>query len=401
MAETAEAQALVYNPYSYEIHEDPYPVYERLRAEAPVYRNEEVGIWALSRHADVLAGFRDTVRMSNWLGVSIEPSASVPEAARTTSFLGMDPPRHDQIRALVSRAFTPRRVSALEARMRELTVSCLESFEGEGRCDFIADFAGILPMAVISELMGVPEADRDWLRERADTVLHREPDMLDVPPAGAQASFDIFAYFARFIEERRKQPADDLTGALMEAEIEGKRLCDEEVTGFLFLMIIAGNETTTKMLGNALYWLWRNPNQRDLVAADPSLISRWVEETLRYDNSTQALKRTLTTDLDLHGVRMHDGDKVMLLIGSANRDEEVFPQADRFDIMRDTTSMLSFGHGTHFCLGASLARLEGRVVLEEMWPRMPDFEVLPDGIERVHSVNVRGFARLPVEFRTR
>jgi len=401
MAETAAAEPLVYNPYSYEIHEDPYPVYERLRAEAPVYRNEEIGIWALSRHADVLAGFRDTVRMSNALGVSIEPSASVPEAARTTSFLGMDPPRHDQIRALVSRAFTPRRVSALESRMRELSISCLESFEGEGRCDFIADFAGILPMAVISELMGVPEADRNWLRERADTVLHREQDMLDVPPAGAQASFDIFEYFARFIEERRKRTTDDMTGALMEAEVDGERLGDEEVAGFLFLMIIAGNETTTKMLGNAIYWLWRNPDQRDLVTADPSLMPRWVEETLRYDNSTQALKRTLTTDLELHGVRMHDGDKVMLLVGSANRDERVFPQADRFDIMRDTTGMLSFGHGTHFCLGASLARLEGKVALEEMWPRMPDFEVLPDGIERVHSVNVRGFARLPVEFRKR
>ena len=285
--------------------------------------------------------------------------------------------------------------------MRELSVTYLESFEGQGRCDFIADFAGILPMAVISELVGVPEADRDWLRERADTVLHREQDMLDVPPAGVEASFAMFEYFIRFIEDRRKHPSDDMTDALLAAEIDGERLSDEEVMGFLFLMIIAGNETTTKMLGNAMYWLWRNPDQRDLVTSDPSLIPRWVEETLRYDPSTQALKRTLTTDVELHGVRMSEGDKVMLLIGAANRDEDVFPRADRFDIMRDTTDLLSFGHGTHFCLGASLARLEGKVALEEVWPRMRDFEVLPDGIERVHSVNVRGFARLPIEFRTR
>ncbi len=393
-------QELVYNPYAYEMHEDPYPVYARLRAEAPVYRNEELGIWALSRHADVLAGFKDSERMSNRLGVSIEPSASHPEAHRTASFLAMDPPRHDQIRSLVSRAFTPRRVSALEPRMRELTIGCLDAFAGEGRCDFIRDFAGTLPMAVISEMMGVPEGDRDWLRERADIVVHREQDMLDVPVAGMEASFEMFDYFARLIADRRRSPAEDMTSALLDAEIDGERLSDHDVGGFLFLMIIAGNETTTKMLGNAMYWLWRNPQQRALVAADPGLIPVWVEETLRYDNSTQALKRTLTRDVEMHGVKMAEGDKVMLLVGSANRDENVFPDADRFDIRRDTTAMLSFGHATHFCLGASLARLEGRVALEEVWPRMKNFEVLTDGIERVHSVNVRGFASLPMEFET-
>ena len=398
MAQQAAARPLVYNPYAYEIHEDPYAVYERLRAEAPVYLNEEIGIWALSRHADVLAGFKDSVRMSNRLGVSIEPSASIPEARRTASFLAMDPPRHDQIRALVSRAFTPRRVAQLEQRMRELSVGCLDAVADAGRCDFIADFAGKIPMDVISELIGVPRADRDWLRERADIVLHREQDMLDVPPAGVEASIEMFGYFQQLVADHRKSPREDMTAALLEADIDGERLGDQEVMGFLFLMVIAGNETTTKMLGNAMYWLWANPAQRDLIAADPGLIPRWVEETLRYDPSTQALKRTLATDVELHGVRMNEGDKVMLLIGSANRDEDVFPEADRFDIMRDTTGMLSFGHGTHFCLGASLARLEGRVALEEAWARLPDYEIVTEGIERVHSVNVRGFAALPVEF---
>jgi cytochrome P450 len=168
--------------------------------------------------------------------------------------------------------------------------------------------------------------------------------------------------------------------------------------GFLFLMIIAGNETTTKLLGNAIYWLWRNPAQRELVRRDPSLIPSWIEETLRYDPSSQAIARTLATDVELHGTRMREGDRVALLIGAANRDETVFPDPDRYEITRDTSATLAFGYGTHFCLGASLARLEGRVALEELQARLPDYEIDVSGIARVHSVNVRGFASLPITF---
>jgi cytochrome P450 len=170
------------------------------------------------------------------------------------------------------------------------------------------------------------------------------------------------------------------------------------VIGFLFLMIIAGNETTTKLLGNALYWLWKNPSQRELVRRDPSLIPNWVEETLRYDPSSQAIARTLATDYELHGTTMREGDRVALLIGAANRDESVFADPDRYDVRRDTNAALSFGYGTHYCLGASLARLEGRVALEELQARIPDYEIDASGIVRVHSVNVRGFAALPIEF---
>jgi len=388
-----------YNPYAYQIHEDPYPAYEWLRREAPVYRNDEIGFWALSRHADVLAGFKDTRRLSNTHGVSLEPLASHPEAHATMSFLAMDPPRHDRMRALVSRGFTPRRIADLEPRVREIATTHIDRFISEGRCDFIADYAGKLPMDVISEMIGVPPADRDMLRAWADTVVHREDGMYDVPPAAIDASARIVGYFQDLIAERRKHAGDDLTSALMEAELDGDRLGDKDVLAFLFLMVIAGNETTTKLLGNALYWLWRNPDQRELVRADPGLIPLWVEETLRYDPSSQALKRTLAEDVELHGTKMSKGDKLLLLIGSANRDETVFPEAARYDIQRDTTASLAFGQGTHFCLGAALARLEGRVALEEVHARMFDYDIDPGGIERVHSINVRGFAALPVEFR--
>ena len=391
------SRAVHYDPYDYAIHEDPYPTYARLRAEAPLYRNEDHDFWALSRYDDVNAAFRDSARFSSADGVSIEPSATGPQAARTMSFLAMDPPRHTRMRGLVSRAFTPRRIADLEPRVRELARQHLDRFAGERRCDFVRDFAARLPMDVISEMLGVPEADRDMLRGWADAVVHREDGMYDIPPAGMAAAAQLLAYFADVVADRRKQPCDDLSAALLTAEVEGDRLDDAEVVGFLFLMIIAGNETTAKLLGNALYWLWRNPEQRRAVEADPRLIPRWVEETLRYDGSTQALARTLTSDVELHGEHLRAGDRVVLLIGSGNRDERVFPDADRFDVRRDTSDMLSFGHGLHFCLGAALARLESRVALEEVQTRLRGWEIDPAGLVRVHSVNVRGFAALPLE----
>jgi cytochrome P450 len=391
-------EPLVYDPYAYEVHEDPYPLYARLRAEAPAYRNEKLGFWALSRHADVLAAFKDWQTFSSRNGVSLDLDAFHPQAENTMSFLAMDPPRHDRLRALVSRGFTPRRVQALEPRIRAMSVAYLDAFLEQGACDFIRDFAGKLPMDVISELVGVPEADRAQLRTWADTVVHREEGVQGLPPAAAEAALRMLHYFTELLADRKQRPRDDLTGALLAAEIDGDRLSDREIIGFLFLMIVAGNETTTKLLGNALYWLWRHPDQRDRLRSDPTLVPRWVEETLRYDNSTQALARLVTRDVELHGEKLRAGDRAVLLIGSANRDERVFPDPDRFDLLRDTRYSLSFGQGTHFCLGASLARLEGRVALEELWKRIPDYEIEPQGLVRVHSVNVRGFAALPLRW---
>ncbi len=389
-------KALEYNPFSYAIHEDPYPVYARLREEAPVYHHPGLDFYAYSRHADVQAAIRDIDTYTSTHGVSVEPSASSAAAQFAMSFLGMDPPRHTKMRALVSRGFTPRRVAELEPRIRELAVGYLERMHASPRSEFIADLAGVLPMDVISELLGVPAPDRAELRKQADLLVHREEGVFDVPPAAGVAFGRIWSYFGERIAERRRAPQDDLISALLAAEIDGERLTPIEIQSFCNLMIVAGNETTTKLLANALYWLWRNPDQRKLVADEPALIPRWIEETLRYDNSSQAIGRFTNRAVALHGLEIPAGKRVLLLIGSANRDERAFPHADAYDLLRDTTASMSFGQGAHFCLGASLARLEGRVVLDEFWRRFPDYQIDPSGCARVHSVSVRGFAALPL-----
>ncbi|MGK2930241.1 MAG: cytochrome P450 [Acidimicrobiales bacterium] len=386
---------LVYDPYAYEIHEDPYPTYTRLREEAPVYRNEERGFWALSRHADVMAAFRDSDQFSNSHGVSIDPAASGPNAHRTMSFLAMDPPQHGRMRGLVSRGFTPRRVAAMEDNIRALTVGHLDACLGGGRFDFVSDLAGKLPMDVISQMLGVPVADRARLRSQSDLLVHREEGVTDVPPAGIEAAMELVVYYADLIADRRTNPGDDLVSALCAAEVEDDRLTDDEITAFLFLMVVAGNETTTKLLAHAWYWAWRNPEERQKVWDDPGRIPDWVEETLRYDTSSQMLARLATTDVELHGTTIPAGDQILLLAGSANRDPRAFPDPDRYDLDRDTSGIASFGVGRHFCMGASLARLEARVVLEELVKRVGAYEIDLAGTRRVHSVNVRGFETLP------
>jgi cytochrome P450 len=390
------SSGLRFDPYAYAFHEDPYPMYAQLRSQAPVYHNEEMGFWALSRHADVLEGLKSWQAFTSTHGVSLDPSASGEAARIAMSFLALDPPRHTRMRNLVSRGFTPRRVAEMERRIRELSVEHLDRLVGSGGFDVIEDFAGKLPMDVISEMLGVPAADRADLRTWADLLVHREEGMQDVPREGVVAFGKIRGYFKALVDERRSAPGDDLLSALLAAEIDGERLDDDELLSFCNLMIVAGNETTTKLLANALYWLWLNPEQRALVRDDPGRIPQWVEETLRYDNSSQIIARVTTEDVELRDSKIPKGERVLLLIGSANRDEDVFEHADRYDILRDTTQMLSFGKGTHFCMGAALARLEARVAFEEWWPRFSNYEIRPEGAERVHSVNVRGFARLPV-----
>jgi cytochrome P450 len=213
-----------------------------------------------------------------------------------------------------------------------------------------------------------------------------------------EATRNLLTYYGRLLAQRKQRRGEDLVSALLDAEIDGERLDDKEIIAFLFLMVIAGNETTTKLLGNAVYWLWRNPSERDVLRREPSLVPQWVEETLRYDNSTQMLARALTRDVVWHGQRMRAGDRLLLLVGAANRDERVFGHPDRFDIRRDTSESLSFGRGTHFCMGAALARLEARVALEAVHARLRDFEIDPTGLVRVHSPNVRGFAAMPMTF---
>ncbi|MEI7593623.1 MAG: cytochrome P450 [Actinomycetes bacterium] len=392
---------MTYSPYDYEIHADPYPTYARLRSEAPLYRNDELDFWALSRHQDVTAAFRDSTRFSSAMGVTLDPAASGPHAYKTMSFLALDPPRHGRMRSLVSRGFTPRRVADLEPRIRALTLRHLEPALDGASFDFVGDLAGKLPMDVISELIGVPEVDRDELRRLADLLVHREEGIHDVPPAGFEAALSLVSYYSEMLADRRRHPTDDLTSALLEAEIDGDRLDDEEIIGFLFLMVVAGNETTTKLLANAWYWAAKNPDQRVKPFTDPSRVDDWVEETLRYDTSSQMLARTTTVDVAVDDGVIPAGDRVLLLVGSANRDSDVFPDGDRYDLDRDTTQLVSFGVGRHFCLGASLARLEAQICLGELVAHVANYEIDESRARRVHSVNVRGFAELPTTMETR
>jgi cytochrome P450 len=403
---TLTQQPVRLDPYDYGFQEDPYVVYAWLREHEPLHHNPALDLWALTRHADIADAVRTEGTYSNSWGVAIEKSAWGPDAHKVMSILGMDPPRQKRLRSLVSRGFTPRRVHDLLPRIQQLTDRYLAECLDMGSFDWIGDFAGKLPMDVISEMMGVPEADRAEVRRQADVVVHREDGVHDVPPAGAEASMWLVGYYQDMVSRRRRTPTDDLTSALIEAEVDGDRLTDEDVIAFLFLMVVAGNETTTKLLGHALFHLTRHPDQLAEVFGGPDeeLVVSWIEETLRFDTSSQLLARYLLRDVELHGRVAPRGSKLLLCLGSANRDERVFSRPDEYDIHRDPdelAKLLSFGGGRHFCLGANLARLEARVALTTLVQRVRSVEVDHDRCVRVHSLNVRGFASVPARVEVR
>ncbi|MFC4127950.1 cytochrome P450 [Nocardia rhizosphaerae] len=397
-----------FDPYDYAFHEDPYPTYARLRAEAPVYRNDPMDFWALSRHRDVRAALRDNVRLSNSWGVSLDPMSYRPDAHLAMSFLAMDDPRHARIRKLVSTGFTPRRLAELTDRITELTARHWDRCLQLGEFDFVRDFAGLLPMDVVSEMLGVPEADRAYLRNQSDLLVHREEGVFDVPERAVHAFVELSRYYRELVADRRRNPGADLVSVLIDAEIPDDvnggttRLSDEEIVGFLILMVVAGNETTTKLLGNAMYWGHRFPDEVAKPLGDPSAVPDWTEETLRYDNSTQLLLRRVLVDVAFGDQVIPAGDRVLLLLASANRDEDVFDDAAAYRIGRDSAkTLLSFGLGVHFCLGAHLARLEANLGLTAIVESITGYDIDVAAAERVHSVNVRGFAGLPMTVRPR
>jgi cytochrome P450 len=400
--------AIVFDPYDYQFQEDPYPTYRRCRDEDPLHYNEIDDFWVLTRHADIQQAVRSEGVYSNAMGVSIDASAWGPDAHKVMSFLAMDPPRQTRLRRLVSKGFTPRRVAELAPQIQRLTDHYLDRCQEMQSFDWIDDFAGRLPMDVISEMMGVPETDRAEVRRLADLVVHREQGVRDVPAAGVVASLELVAYYADMVEQRKKRPTDDLTSALLAADVDGDRLDDEEIIAFLFLMVVAGNETTTKLLGHAVFHLTRHVGPYDQVLADPDradeAVVPWIEETLRFDTSSQILARHLLHDVELHGRIAPAGSKLLLVLGSANRDDRVFCEPDRFDIRRDRAELaqlVSFGGGRHFCLGANLARLEARLALAELVRRTRSIEVAHDDCVRGHSVNVRGIASEPMRLEDR
>ncbi len=395
-ARKSDPVTLLFDPFSYATQEDPFPVYTRLRDEAPVWRSPEHGFQAISRHADVLAALRDPALFSSREGMVLE-SGFEANAVQVFSLLAMDPPRHGAVRALVSRGFTPRRMAELEDHIRYLARRQIDALAGASRSDFIADYAARIPMNVISEMLGVPPGDRDDLRSLGDRTLHRDEGSSSVPPDALQASLDLRGYFSDWVADAKRRGRDDLAGTILRSEIEGERLSQDEVIGFLFLLVLAGSETTRNLLGNAVYWLAENPDQRARVRSDPSLVPAWIEEALRYDSPTQALARLVTRDATFAGASLRAGDKALLLLGSANRDPRAFEDPDAFRIGRDARSSLVFGRGTHFCLGANLARLEARVCLEEWMMAFPDYAVAADSGRRLRSTSVHGFASLLLE----
>lgn len=382
-----------YDPFDYQVQADPYPVYAWLRDHAPVYRNEQIDFWALSRHADVAAAWPDSQRFSSANGVQLEPSSWGPDAWKWNSFVAMDPPRHTRFRGLVAGVFTARRVAQLEPFIRALAQQYTQAAIEAGTFDFISSIAGPLPADVISELVGAPEIDRAELRKLTDTVIHHGDGEHDLSPAAVQAALTLAGYFRELTRQRHRKPGDDLVSDLTQARDEHGQLTEREITAVLFLLMTAGTETTTRLLGNAWYHAWRHPDQQ--AKAWAGNITGWINETLRYDSPAQLVARTLTRDLTQHGIRMPAGARILLLAGSANRDSLIFADPDRYDIERDTSAAMPFGKGRHFCLGAPLARLEARLTLEELTHRVTTYDIGEAGATRVRSPTVRGFTCLP------
>ncbi len=389
---------LYWDPFDIEIDTDPHPVWKRMRDEAPVYYNERFDFYALSRHADVEAVHRDTKGFSSAHGTVLELMGPNPIGSRQMIFL--DPPEHGQLRALVSRAFTPRRVNDLEPEVRRICGELLDSLPHAAGFDYLADFGSLVPSMVISALLGVPESDREEVRHHIDLVFHIEPGVGMINDTSFGAQIWMHQYLNAQLEDRRQNPRDDMMTALVHAELaEGdtvRRLTDQEAAEFANLLVSAGTETTSRVLGWAAVLLADHPDQRADLVAHPELIPNAVEELLRYEAPSPVQGRFSMRESEFHGVVIPAGSRVLLLTGSAGRDERKYPDPDRFDVRRAFDTHVSFGHGIHFCIGASLARLEARVALEETLRRHSHWAVDHDNAERLHTSTVRGWSRVPI-----
>jgi len=390
-----------YDPYDAAIDADPHPVWKRLRDEAPVYYNERHDFWAVSRYDDVLNALLDWETFSSARGIVVEMIDTNPDAVLLDDIPGMlpmmimmDPPRHDRLRKLVSRAFTPRRVAALEARMREMCAEFLDPHVGGEPFDIMEECAAKVPGMVIGAIMGVPEPDQNELRIWIDAMMRWDPDGTDT--FKAESVGKLWKYMQDLVAERRDHPRDDMISDLHAARIADAdgggdtQLTFDEVFGFTQLLIAAGNETTARLLGWTAVLLARHPDQRRILLDDPSVVPNAVEELLRYESPSPIQGRYVTRDVEVAGTTIPAGSRLAILNASGNRDERHFDDPDRFDVRRQIDRHLAFGYGVHFCLGAALARLEGRVVLEEMLARFPDWQVDESSIELVHTSTVRG-----------
>ena len=378
------------------------------RDEAPVYWNEKYEFFALSRYDDVLRAVVDTQTFTSTHSTSLESMGPDRSPMADTMMIYMDPPEHTWHRKVVGRAFTPKRMAALEDRMVELCASLLDATEGRSEFDFIEEYGGIVPPSVILALLGFPDGFVDEWRHGIDAGMSiSSGDEAEAAPptdpadsVGALGMGLLFEILPPLIEERRLESKDDLISVLVRSDLdeggELRKLNDAEIYSFVLLLAAAGTETVARLLGWVGSLLDEHPDQRELLIADPSLIPNAIEECLRYEAPSPVNGRWTTADVEMHGQLIPAGSKVLLLNGAANRDERHFPDADRFDVTRSIDRHLSFGNGAHFCVGAALARMEGQIALREMLKRYPTWEVDRDRTTMVHTSTVRGFATLPV-----
>lgn len=388
-----------YDPYDYEIDANPHAIWKQMRDEAPAYYNEKYDFWALSRFQDVLEASLEADVFSSAHGTVLELMQE--EANASPMMIWKDAPEHTQLRKLVSRAFSPKRISELEPRIRAICKQYLDPHIGSKGFDYLEEFGARLPVMVISSLLGVPEEDQDDIRRWTDALLHRDPGETGTSKSHEEISQQLWGYFGGYIEDRRKKPSDDMISLLIAAEIEGpdgkkEKLNDVQLLSFVGLLSGAGNETVARFLGWAATALALFPDQREILARDPSLIPGGVEELMRFEAPSPVQARRLTRDIERHGQHIPEGSNVLLLTGSAGRDEREYADPDQLNVRRNIDRHVSLGYGTHFCLGASLARLETKVALEETLSRFPEWDVQWDQTEMVHTSTVRGYAKVPI-----
>jgi cytochrome P450 len=386
-----------YDPYDAGIDADPYPVWKRMRDQTPLYFNERHDFFALSRYEDVESGLLDWKTYRSGRGTVLEilkENIDIPPG----SILFEDPPLHDQHRSLLVRVFTPKKMSALEPLVRDYCARALDPLVGADGFDFVKDLGGPMPMRVIGYLLGIPESDQEAIRERLDAGMRMDEGSAD---RTADENFAFVEMFAEYIDWRAKHPSDDLMTELLNAELQEedgstRRLTREEVLTYVSLLAGAGNETTTRLIGWTGKVLGEHPDQRRQITEDRLLLTNAIEELLRYEAPSPVQARYVARDVTHHGQTVPEGSVMLLLNGSANRDERKFADADRFDIHRSIGRHLSLGYGVHHCLGAALARLEGRVALDEVLNRFPDWEVDTDRAVQAKTSTVRGWESLPV-----
>jgi cytochrome P450 family 142 subfamily A polypeptide 1 len=379
---------------------DPFPVYRWLRVHAPLYRDEQNQLWIVSKYDDVAYVSKNPRIFCSGRGVT-------PDADLQISIVTMDDPRHTQLRSIVSRGFTPRMVGQLEARIREVTIETIDAVAERGACDFVDDIAVPIPLLVIAEMIGIRREDRAAFWHWSDTMIaaagqHSNPEIVE---RAAAAFIEYSAYLQGVFEERRRDPRDDLVSVLVAAQDDGLLVADEgnlsadELLQFMTILLVAGNETTRNAMSGGMLALAENPAERARLMAHPELLPTAVEEIVRWVTPVVGFRRTATCDTTLRGQAIAAGDKVLMLYQSANRDEDAFDEPDRFRVDRHPNEHLAFGIGTHFCLGANLARLELRIAFEELFRRLPDIDLAP-GATGIHapSVTVRSMASLPVVF---